>query len=125
MAIEDILGISGLIAAAILGVGLGWFTIILPKSRAEQNIERLLKDAPGREDLAELILRNPNSENIQRGRELIIGTLESLSPKDRREISSGLYQDSIRGRANYTAKLITRGCSNHLGKIPTDEKVTA
>lgn len=122
---ETIFGVCLLVSAPIIALGLGWFTIILPKSRAEQNIERLLSDAPDRENMAELILRNPNSENIQRGRELIISVLESLSPKDRREISSGLYQDSIRGRANYTAKLITRGRSNHLGKIPTDEKVTA
>ena len=123
MATETILGICGLVAAPLVGLGLGLFIIILPKRRAEQKIERLLKDVPARDEVAELILRNPNSENIQKGRELVISVLESMSGGDRRQISSSVYQDSIRGRAWYVAKLVTGGRSNNISRIPSDERV--
>ena len=123
MTTETILGICGLVAALFTGLGLGLYTIILPKRRAEQNIERLLKDVPAREEVAEQILQNPNSENIQKGRELVISVLESMSQRDRREISSAVFQDSIRGRAWYVAKLVTGGRSNDILRIPSDERV--
>ena len=112
-----------MVAAAILGAGLGWFTILRPSRRAEKSMEQLLRDAPGREEVAELILQNPNSENIQKGRELVINTLGSLSRRDRKQISSAVYQDSIRGRAWYVAKLVTGGRSNDIRRIPSDERV--
>ena len=124
MEIGPEIGIPLIIASALLSAVVAGRSIIT-KRRAEQNLQRLLQDTPGRDDLAELISRNPNSENIQRGRELIISVLESMSSRDRKEISSGLYQDSVRGRARYVEKLITAGRSSHLGKMPTDEKVTA
>ncbi len=124
MEVGTVAGISWIVAAPFLGMALAWLSI-RPKRQAEQNLQRLLKNAPGREDLAELILRNPNSENIQKGRELVISVLDSMSPKDRRQISSSLYQDSIRGRAWYVAKLVTEGRSNRIRRIPTDERVTA
>ncbi len=124
MEVGTVAGISWIAAAPFLGMALAWLSI-RPKRQAEQNLQRLLKNAPGREDLAELILRNPNSENIQKGRELVISVLDSMSPKDRRQISSSLYQDSIRGRAWYVAKLVTEGRSNRIRRIPTDERVTA
>ena len=124
MEIGPEIGIPLMVASALLGAVLAGRSIIT-KRRAEQNLQRLLQDTPGRDDLAELILRNPNSENIQKGRELIISVLESMSRKDRKELSSGLYQDSIRGRARYVAKLITGGRSGGLDKVPADEKVMA
>ena len=125
MELGTALGISWLVAAPFLGGAIAWFSMIRPKRRAEQNLQQLLKDAPGREELAELILQNPTSENIQKGRELVISVLDSLSRKDRKEIASGFYQDSIRGRAWYTAKLVTGGRSSSIRRIPSDERVTA
>lgn len=125
MELETALGITWMVAAPLLGLALGWFLMIRPIRRAEQNLRQLLKDAPGREELAELILQNPTSENIQKGRELVISVLDSLSRKDRKEIASGFYQDSIRGRAWYTAKLVTDGRSNNIRRMPSDERVAA
>ena len=112
-----------MIVSALLGSS--GLRSILIKRRAEQKLQRILREIPGREDLAERIMQNPDMENIQKGRELIAVALESLSPKDRKEISSGLYQDSVKGRAWYTAKLITEGRSRGIGKAPLDEKATA
>ena len=125
MELGTALGISWLVAAPILGGVIAWFSMIRPKQRAEQNLQQLLKDAPGREELAELILQNPTSENIQKGRELVISVMDSLSRKDRKEIASGFYQDSITGRARYTIKLVTGGRSSSIRRIPSDERVTA
>ena len=119
MSLETTLGICVLIAAPIMGAGLGWLSI-RPKLRAERSIQSLLEKEPGRDELAELILRNPNSENIQKAREMVIGVLHYMSPGDRRQISSALNQDSIRGRAWYVAKLVTAGRSKDFGRIPTD-----
>lgn len=124
MEIGPEIGIPLMVFSTLLGVCIGMRSI-LTKRRAEQNLQVLLRDAPGRDELAEQILRNPDTENLQKGREFIIKTLESLSPKDRKEISSGLFQDSVRGRAWYVAKLITGGRTSQLDKVPTDEKVTA
>ena len=120
MPLETALWICVLVSAPIIGAGLGWLSI-RPKLQAERNIQSLLEKEPGREELAELILRNPNSENIKKAREMVIGVLSSMSPGDRRQISSALNQDSIRGRAWYVAKLVTAGRSRDFGKIPTDE----
>lgn len=121
MEAETIFGVCLLASAPFIGLSLGWLSIIHPKLRAERNIQRLLENEPGREELAELILRNPNSENIRKAREMVIGILQDMSPGDRRQISSALNQDSIRGRAWYVAKLVTAGRSKHFGRIPTDE----
>ena len=120
MEAETIFGVCLLVSAPFIGLGLGWLSI-RPKLRAERNIQRLLENEPGREELAELILRNPNSENIQKAREMVIGVLQYMSPGDRGQISSALNQDSIRGRAWYVAKLVTAGRSKNFGRIPTDE----
>lgn len=118
------LGVLGVSGAGVVGAALGGYSIYR-KHRAEKNLQSLLNDAPGREELAELILQNPTSENIQKGRELVISVLDSLSRKDRKEIASGFYQDSIIGRAHYTAKLVTNGRSSDIGRIPSDERVAA
>ena len=120
MSLETALVICVFVTAPVIGAVLGWLSI-RPKLRAERNIQYLLEKEPGREELAELILRNPNSENIQKAREMVIGVLQYMSPGDRRQISSVLNQDSVRGRAWYVAKLVTAGRSKDFGRIPTDE----
>lgn len=124
MEAESIFGICLLASAPFIGLGLGWLSI-RPKRRAERNLQRLLEDEPGREALTELILSNPNSENIQKAREMVISVLQKMSPEDRRQVSSALNQDSIRGRAWYVARLVTAGRSRQLRRIPTDEWITA
>lgn len=123
MSLETALGISWLIAAPFIGLGLGWLSI-RSKLRAERNLRRMLESEPERDAVAQRILRNPNSQNIQQGRDLVVGLLESMSPEDRREIMSALNQDSIRGRAWYVAKLVTDGRSKHFRRIPTDQWVS-
>ncbi len=123
MDIGTALGISWIAFCAAVGLAVGWRSISA-KRRAERNLRLLLDGIPERENLAELILRNPNTENIQKGRTLVISVVDSLSPRDRREISSGLYQDSVEGRAWYVAKLVTDGRSSNIRRIPSDERVT-
>lgn len=123
MSLETALGIGWLVAAPIIGVGLGWLSV-RSKLRAERNLQNLLEKNTECLELADLILRQPNSENIQKGRELVIKSLECLSPRDRSQIMSALNQDSIRGRAWYVAKLVTSGRSKHFRRIPTDQWVS-
>ena len=99
ISLETDLWIFVLVFTPLTGAALGWLSIVQPQLRAERNVQRLLEDEPGREELAELILRNPSSENIRRAREMVLGVLPHMSPGDRRLISSTLNQASIRGRA--------------------------
>lgn len=92
--------------------------------RAERNLLILLNDDPEKATLAELILQNPSMENIQKARELVIRAVNTMSKRDQREISRGLYQDSVKGRARYVAKLVTDRRSGHIRRIPADERVT-
>lgn len=97
---------------------------VVTKHIAERNLQLKLQGETEREALAGQILLNPNSENIQRGRELIIKVMDSMSRRDRREIASGLYQDAASGRARYVAKVITGGRDGRIRRIPSDERVT-
>ena len=97
---------------------------VVTKHIAERNLQLKLEGDTEREALAEQILLNPNTENIQKGRELIIKALDSMCSRDRREIASGLYQDTARGRARYVAKVITGGRDGRIRQIPVDERIT-
>ena len=99
MSLETGLWIFVLIFAPLTGAALGWLVILQPLLRAERNVQRLLEGEPDREELAELIRRDPSSENIGRAREMVKGVLPYMSPGDRSQISSALNQDSVRGRA--------------------------
>ena len=123
MTLESTMEIVSFVAGFFAGVGLGWFAVY-PKRRADRNIQQILDKMPEREEVAQQILVNPNSENIQRGRDLVVRVLESISPEDRRQILSALNQESVRGRAWYVARLVTAGRSNHLRRIPTDQWVS-
>ncbi len=97
---------------------------VVTKHIAERNLQLKLEGDTEREALAEQILLNPNTENIQKGRELIINAMDSMSRRDRREISSGLNQDTVGGRARYVAKVITGGRDGRIRQIPVDERIT-
>ena len=92
---------------------------VVTKHIAERNLQLKLEGETEREALAGQILLNPNSENIQKGRELIIKAMDSMSRRDRREIASGLYQDTASGRARYVAKVITGGRDGRIRRIPS------
>ena len=97
---------------------------VVTKHIAERNLQLKLEGDTEREALAEQILLNPNTENIQKGRELIINAMDSMSRRDRREIASGLNQDTVGGRARYVAKVITGGRDGRIRQIPVDERIT-
>ena len=110
-----------IVVSLTLAAVLSRLWIFGPYRRAQRNLDRLLDENPEREQLAEAILQDPTIANIRQGREMVYQALQRMNDRDRREINSGFYQESDRGRAWYTARLITKGRSNRMEQsIPSD-----
>ncbi len=61
-----------------------------------------------RESIEYLSKKPPDLKILEKKQKILDSMLESLSESDRQQISEGLHQPLERGRADYTAKLLTK-----------------